>query len=185
MTLPNWLTLMRLLLVPFVVWAIAAEAHQVALALFLLAAATDAVDGLLARLLDLESPLGRILDPCADKALVAASMIMLTLGGLLPVWLTALVVARDVAIVAVVAVFALSGAKWRVLSIQPSAAGKANTFAQSGLIAVVLAGAAFGISANAFESGLIAVVAGLTLISGYGYLAGWLHVITNGREPAR
>ena len=182
MTLPNWLTLMRLLLVPFVVWAIAAGAYDVAIALFLLAAATDAVDGLLARLLDLESPLGRILDPCADKALVAGAMVTLTLEGLLPVWLTALVVARDVAIVAVVAV---SGARWRVLSIHPSAAGKANTFAQSGLIAVVLAGTAFDVPLNAFESGLIAVVVGLTLISGYGYLAGWLNGIASGREPAR
>lgn len=98
MNLPNAITLSRLFLtagfVIFVAWE-STWGHFVALALFIIAAASDFLDGWLARKLNLVTSLGKLLDPLADKILVCAAFVFLTAKGLCPVWITALIIGRE------------------------------------------------------------------------------------------
>jgi len=112
-----------------------------ALGLLLTAALTDALDGWLARRLQLETPLGALLDPIADKALMSGSFLALGWVGALPVWLVGVVVARDLAILAGALVFRCSG---RPLAPSPSRLSRWNTLMQVALAAVVLFGRALG-----------------------------------------
>ncbi len=98
MNLPNAITLSRLFLtagfVIFVAWE-STWGHTVALILFIIAAASDYLDGYLARKLNLVTPLGKLLDPLADKILVCAAFVFLTAKGVCPVWITALIIGRE------------------------------------------------------------------------------------------
>ncbi len=98
MNLPNTITLSRLFLtagfVIFVAWE-STWGHVVALILFIVAAASDYLDGYLARKMNLVTPLGKLLDPLADKILVCAGFVFLTAEGLCPVWITALIIGRE------------------------------------------------------------------------------------------
>ena len=95
LTIPNLITIGRIGMVPVFV-ALSLTGHTVAaLWTFIVAAASDGIDGLLARLLDQRSHLGGILDPVADKALVLSALLVLVFTGKLPWWLLALVVLRD------------------------------------------------------------------------------------------
>ncbi|HET7477979.1 MAG TPA: CDP-alcohol phosphatidyltransferase family protein [Rubrobacteraceae bacterium] len=95
MTLPNALTLFRLLMVPVVVGLLLAEADGIAVAVFVAAALTDFLDGRIARR---QGPtrLGQLLDPVADRLMLSSSAIVLAIRGLLPVWAVAILVGRDV-----------------------------------------------------------------------------------------
>lgn len=98
MNLPNAITLSRLVLtVIFVIGTTAGTVigHSIGLASFLVAAASDWLDGYLARKLGLVTPLGKLLDPLADKILVCAAFVYLTAHGLCPVWATSLIIARE------------------------------------------------------------------------------------------
>lgn len=96
--LPNAITVSRLFLtagfILFVTWE-STWAHFTALALFVIAAASDFVDGWLARKMNLVTPLGKLLDPLADKILVCSAFVFLTAEGLCPVWITALIMGRE------------------------------------------------------------------------------------------
>lgn len=131
--IPNALTFMRLvLIVPFAL-ALLAGHYRTALALFFIAAISDGFDGLLARQFNWHSRLGAIADPLADKALLITAYLMLTWSGVLPVWLFAVVLGRDLLIV----LGALAFHYWiGQFEMQPSVPGKLNTLIQ---ILVVLA----------------------------------------------
>lgn len=166
MTLPTWLSLLRLCAVPFVWWAIAAETYVLALTLFLLAALTDAVDGFLARRLGQHSVLGSYVDPLADKALLVVAFVALGVQGLVPLWLVILAVGRDAVILVVVGASRL----WTVpVALRPLWVGKANTAAQMALVLVVLFVNATGVAAPILVSVLVGLVAVLTVISAIGY----------------
>lgn len=129
LTAANQLTLLRLLLVPVFVLFMLYGWPGWALVTFAVAGATDAFDGLLARRLGQPTTLGAWLDPMADKLLVAAMFVMLTIPGLglanrLPLWLTVLVLSRDVAIMLTVAVVNLAV---RRRTFRPSMLGKVAT----------------------------------------------------------
>jgi len=132
MTLPNVLTLLRLGLVPvFLIMSLRRQALG-ALLVFTLAGLTDFLDGLVARLCHLRTRIGTLLDPLADKLLLAMAFILLTLEGLsspysIPFWLTAVVIGRDLAIVVgAYVIFRLRGTK----SFPPSLLGKISTISQ-------------------------------------------------------
>ena len=98
--LPNGLTLLRLILAPFVAWAVWESYAEptgpwaiIAAALFIAAALTDLLDGMAARMLRAESKFGRVIDPIADKALVGLPLIALSVAGLQGQWLLAPVIA--------------------------------------------------------------------------------------------
>ncbi len=98
MNLPNAITVSRLFLtagfILFVAWE-STWGHLTALILFIIAAASDFVDGWLARRMNLVTPLGKLLDPLADKILVCSAFVFLTAKGLCPVWITALIIGRE------------------------------------------------------------------------------------------
>ena len=98
MNLPNTITVSRLFLtagfIIFVAWK-STWGHFTALSLFIIAAATDYVDGWIARKMNLVTPLGKLLDPLVDKILVCAAFVFLTAEGLCPVWITALIIGRE------------------------------------------------------------------------------------------
>src|SRR5690349_6576877 len=96
--LPNALCILRMLLAFPVAWLLAHGDYAMTLVLFSIAAVTDALDGFLAKRFHWESDLGRILDPLADKTLLVTSFITLAAIGRVPLWLTIVVVARDVII---------------------------------------------------------------------------------------
>lgn len=135
-TLPNALTLLRLLLVPVFAWLLLAggghdPAHRLTAALvFMLAAATDLVDGELARRRHEVTNFGKIADPIADKALTGTALVILSWLGDLPWWVTAVIIVREVAVTLL---------RFRVIRhgvIPASRGGKAKTLAQ--IVAIFL-----------------------------------------------
>ncbi|HEX2492602.1 MAG TPA: CDP-alcohol phosphatidyltransferase family protein, partial [Steroidobacter sp.] len=98
--IPNALSVLRILLVAPVVWLLARADYASTLWLFGFAAATDGLDGFLAKRFGWTSELGKILDPLADKVLLVGVFVTLAVTGLTPVWLASVAVARDVTITA-------------------------------------------------------------------------------------
>jgi cardiolipin synthase (CMP-forming) len=129
LTVANQLTFLRILAVPAFVLLLLYGYLGWALVVFLGAGATDALDGLIARRANQRTSLGAWLDPMADKLLVVTTFITLTLPGVnvtnhIPLWLTVLLISRDIVIVSVVAVVNLAiGPR----TFRPSVLGKAAT----------------------------------------------------------
>lgn len=132
--LPNSLTLLRFLLVPFFTYYFVTRQYRIALLIFLVTGATDLVDGALARRLNKKTTLGAVLDPAADKFLMTVTFIVLAIRSWVPVWLTCLVIWRDLWIVSGVGV--LKKLK-KELYFRPTSASKLNTFLQ--LLTILLA----------------------------------------------
>jgi len=188
---PNALTVGRLVLVPPTVGCILLGLDGLALVLLLAAALTDALDGWLARRLHLESPLGAALDPLADKALMSGAFVALGVSGALPVWLVALVVGRDLAILAGAAAVRVGG---RPLVPAPIRVSRLNTLVQVALAALVLAvGALEGTMGSGGPTGvvedvilaLIGAVVMTTVASGLAYAQrGWRQWHAHGPKGA-
>jgi cardiolipin synthase len=133
---PNALTALRLALAPvFLVLYLTGHTGRALLA-FAVAAATDVVDGLAARLLDQHSRLGEFLDPIADKLLAFCALVALAAAGRIPVWLPVLLVVRDAALLGGALIL---DARGRVVPIHPTRAGKYATFALAALVVGELA----------------------------------------------
>lgn len=182
-TIPNLITVMRLVLVPVTIEALAVGRYDVAFWVFLAAGVSDGVDGWIARRFDQRSELGAYLDPIADKALLVSIFVTLGLVGVLPVWLVILVVSRDVLIVGGVM---LSWVLGSAVPIRPLFVSKANTMVQIAFAALVLSAGAFGWDPGAlWLAGEIAVAA-LTAISGAAYVVDWLRVMSSAPgDPGR
>ena len=134
-TAPNLLTVIRLCLAPFLVATILEGRFGIAFTLFIIAGLTDALDGLLARLLKQRTTLGQYLDPVADKLLLSTLFLVLMYKSLIPTTVTILVFGRDLGILIVAAImYAVVGRR----DFGPSIFGKANTVAQVTAVAVVL-----------------------------------------------
>ena len=134
-TAPNLLTVMRICLAPFLVAAILENRFKLGFTLFIVAGLTDALDGVLARVLKQRTVLGQYLDPVADKLLLSTLFLVLMYKGLISTTVTILVFGRDVGILLVAAVlYAVVGRR----EFGPSVFGKANTLAQVTAVAVVL-----------------------------------------------
>lgn len=134
-TAPNLLTVIRICLAPLLVAAILQNNFAVGFGLFIAAGLTDALDGVLARVLKQRTVLGQYLDPVADKLLLSTLFLVLTYKGLIPTTITVLVFGRDVGILLVAAIlYAVVGRR----EFAPSVFGKANTVAQVTAVAVVL-----------------------------------------------
>lgn len=134
-TAPNLLTVMRICLAPFLVAAILENRFGLSFGLFVAAGLSDALDGLLARMLEQRTSLGQYLDPIADKLLLSTLFLVLMFKGLMPTTVTVLVFGRDLGILLVAAVL-YAVAERREFG--PSILGKANTVAQVTAVAVVL-----------------------------------------------
>jgi cardiolipin synthase (CMP-forming) len=133
----NLLTLLRLVLVPFVIFAILDGRHTLALALFAGAALTDLLDGAVARRFRLATPAGAWLDPVADKCLLSGAFLALAGAGMMPWWLVGIVFGRDLYILAGAASVMLLAS---VRKFPPSIWGKVSTFVQILTVVVSMAG---------------------------------------------
>jgi len=174
--LPNLITVLRILLVPTVVWAIGVGEMELAFWLFLAAGISDGLDGFIAKRFGLQTELGAYLDPVADKALLVSIYIALAVVEEIPRWVAIAVVSRDIMIVGAVV---LSLVMMKPVAIRPLLVSKLNTAAQIAFAAVVLATAGFGISAPQLQSlGLLAVGL-LTGLSAAAYLAEWMRHMAN------
>ncbi len=171
MNLPNLVTLGRILLVPVVVWAIGSGQMQIAFLVFLIAGVSDAVDGFLAKRLNMTSDLGAHLDPLADKALIVSIYIALGITEAIPRWLVILVVSRDILIVGGVMLAWFVGKPMRV---KPLIVSKLNTVAQIMLACLVLGSLAFSVRLEPLEYAVMAIVAALTLASIGAYVREWV-----------
>lgn len=135
LTLPNFLTLLRIVAVPAYLILISNHRYAAALVLFMAAAITDTIDGVIARLTNAKSELGATLDPLADKLLVVSSFVILTWLGAIPSWLLILVVVRDVVILGgYLAIYFVSAP----MEINPTFVSKLNTFSEMSTIGFAL-----------------------------------------------
>lgn len=136
MGLANWLTVLRIVLIPVFVTLLVYRRPGWALAVFSVAAFTDLLDGWVARRRQMASRLGAFLDPLADKLLLTASFVTLTYLRALPFWIAAVVISREVILVVGALVVHIAGIR---IDPRPTRAGKAATFLQ---IVTVLLGLA-------------------------------------------
>lgn len=171
LTIPNLLSILRMGLIPIFVIAVLDGRTGRALVCFALAGVTDALDGFIARFWKQQSVLGAYLDPLADKLLLVSSYVVLAIpnlraGLVIPAWITALVITRDVVIVAVALLLHLAAG---VSRFPPSPLSKVNTAVQVGTVLVVLLSDR-GPQIEAVASILVLLVAALTLGSGVEYV---------------
>jgi len=167
LNLPNLITLARLCCVPLAVWLILAERYGLAFWVFVLAGVSDALDGWIAKRWDQRTPLGALLDPIADKALLAAVYITLGFAGALPSWLVVLVLLRDLLIVGG---YLLSHGTHAP---EPLFISKVNTLVQIALVGFVLARLGLGVDDEWVTSLLVVLTAVTTVWSGLSYLVRW------------
>ncbi len=170
--IPNLITLIRIFLIVPIAVALVHGRLDTTLILFAIAALSDALDGFLARRFGWQSELGSILDPIADKLLLATVFISLGVMGLVPLWLMAAALARDAIIVS-------GAAAYRVfigpLTAQPSMVSKFNTLCQAAFVLGVVSRAAFAEPPFWAEAALGALVFVTTVVSGIDYVMtyGW------------
>jgi len=171
LSIPNLVTLGRIILVPIVVLAITSGEMRAAFFLFLAAGISDAVDGFIAKRFHMASELGALIDPLADKALIVSIYVSLGIAGALPIALVILVVSRDIMIISGFMVAWLVG---KPMPVRPLPVSKVNTVAQILLATLVLAEQGFGFDATPASIIVAGFVAILTLLSIGFYLAEWL-----------
>ena len=171
MSLPNLISLARLLSVPLAVWLVVYGWMEAAFWLFVAAGVSDAADGFIAKRFGQKTVLGSYLDPLADKALLVSIFIVLGAQQYLPSWIVILVVFRDLLIVggALLMHIFLSAHP----PITPLRISKLNTAAQIVLAGTTLALAGFELNWPWVKTSLILFVAFTTLASGGAYLLGW------------
>jgi cardiolipin synthase (CMP-forming) len=177
LTLPNFITIARLIGVPLIVWLMIADRYLAATVLFILAGLSDAADGFIAKRFGAASELGAYLDPVADKALLVSVFVTLGLKGALPAWLIVLVVSRDLFIIGgMLLAYVLSNP----MAVHPLWVSKVNTVAQIVLIGLVL-GERSGAAAFGPLVGVVVVaVAALTVASAGAYLGEWVRHMAGG-----
>jgi cardiolipin synthase len=169
--LPKLITLARLLCVPLAIWLILEARYGVAFWVFVTAGISDALDGYIAKRFDQRTPLGALLDPIADKALLAGVYITLGLADQLPHWLVILVVLRDLLIVGGYLLIQGTAAP------QPLFISKVNTLVQISLIGFVLARLGLGIDEGWLTALLVDAAAVTTVWSGLSYLVRCVRIL--------
>ncbi len=168
--IPNLITVGRILLVAPVAWALMVQDFTLALILFFVAGASDAVDGFLAKRFGWESRLGALLDPLADKFLLVTCYTVLVLDGLLPMWLLVLVLMRDLLIVGGAVVYNF---RIRRLEAAPTLISKLNTLLQILLVLLVIVQQAIGRGQQRWIDWLIYAVTISVIWSGLDYVITW------------
>lgn len=176
-TLPNVLTVFRMALTPVFVSLLFYQKFVWALTVFIVAGITDGLDGLLARRFQQQSELGRILDPIADKMMLVASFVVLSMRGVFPTplpkhlpvpfWVTITVISRDIFIlVGAVAINMVSGFR----AFQPSFLGKVSTVVQIVAVAAVILAAQTRVGTGYYLPTVYTSVFTLALLSGIHYI---------------
>lgn len=165
--IPNALSVLRMLLVAPVAWLLAHREFHLTLWLFAFAAATDGLDGFLAKRCGWTTELGKILDPLADKILLVGVFVTLAVMGLVPLWLAAIAVLRDVVITAGAIVY-----NWLFGALNGKATwiSKFNTLCQILFLLLIVASHAIGYVPQIAVTILGALVFVTTVVSGIDYV---------------
>lgn len=188
-TIPNVLTLSRIILTAFFFSAGLQDQWSWALWLYTIAAFTDMIDGAIARLLHQKSRLGAFLDPMADKLMMLGGVVLLSLQGILPWWLMALIIGRDILIV-----FGVFYIQYRDIEIQfrPTLLSKGTTFFQilTIVVGLILAAIRHGVSLPllltfgvGYYPWILGVTAAMTLITAVQYTRIGVRLLRNHDQP--
>jgi cardiolipin synthase len=168
--IPNAITVARILLVPWIAWFTYTRDYEPALWLFMLAAASDLVDGLIARSFDLRTRFGAVADPLADKMAMLTVTLLLAWQGWLPWWLAAAIVLRDVVIVGgAIAYHVVVGR----VEMAPTWLSKLNTVIEFTLLATLLATGAGLLDGEPWLQVLLWIAFATVLSSGAQYVWIW------------
>ena len=176
-TVPNILTVFRMVLIPVFVSLLFYQRFFLALSVFVLAGLTDGLDGLLARRFDQRSQLGTILDPIADKLMLVTAFIVLSMRSVyphpipshlpVPFWVTVAVISRDVfIIVGAAAINIVTGFR----GFRPSTLGKVNTTVQIVAIGIIMLAASLPYGTGYYLPTLYATVFAFAVLSGAHYV---------------
>jgi len=176
-TVPNLLTVFRMVLIPVFASLLFYQRFVLALAIFVMAGATDGLDGLLARRFDQRSQLGTILDPIADKMMMVTSFVVLSMRSIfpqpvpshlpIPFWVTIAVISRDVFIlVGAASINIVTGFR----GFRPSMLGKINTTVQIVAIAVIMFAASVPYGTGYYLPTIYATVFVFAVLSGAHYV---------------
>lgn len=186
LTLPNALTLGRIVLTPFFGYFWWRHWYELAIITFAVASASDFLDGLAARVLDQRSKVGQLLDPAADKLMVLVTFLVAAATGAVPVWLAGLVIGRDLVLATGGALFAfvfrgiLGPDRWR-----PTRIGKYATFFTVGTIGLALLHSMTGSEKlRPFVGALGIMCAACTIVSGIQYVAFGIKAFAGGAKLA-
>ena len=177
LTVPNMLTVFRMVLIPVFVTMLFYQRFIVALAVFVCAGLTDGLDGLLARRFDQRSQLGTVLDPIADKLMMVTAFIVLSMRSIFPApvpshlpvpfWVTVTVISRDVfIIVGAAAINIMTGFR----GFRPSWLGKVNTTVQIVAIAAIMFAASVPYDTGYYLPTVYATVFTFAVLSGLHYI---------------
>ncbi len=167
MGLPNWLTTLRILLIPVFVSLLVYRRAGAALLVFCLASLTDMLDGYIARVQGRQTRLGAFLDPLADKLLLTCGFVTLTWLKVIPFWITAVVVSRDLVLSIGVLVIHVAGG---TVYPSPSWIGKMSTVFQMATVLAAMASVYFHVISPGFTRVLAWITAGFTITSGLQYI---------------
>ena len=187
-TVPNILTVFRMVLIPVFVSLLFYQRFVLALAVFVLAGLTDGLDGLLARRFDQKSQLGTILDPIADKLMLVTAFIVLSMRSVfpqpvpshlpVPFWVTVAVISRDVFIlVGAAAINIVTGFR----GFRPSWLGKVNTTVQIVGIGIIMLAASVPYGTGYYLPTLYATIFAFSVLSGAHYVFFVSRLLNEGR----
>jgi cardiolipin synthase len=174
MSIPNIITLIRIILIPWFAILLINGSFNQALWVFTGAAVTDGLDGLIARWFSQKTRLGSLLDPIADKMLLSTAYIALAVLKEIPVWLSVIVISRDVVILVGVSILFLSQVHFEI---KPTVISKITTIFQVLLILLILSSGYIHI-ADWLRQGLVFSTLICTLLSGFHYIFSGLKILT-------
>ena len=182
-SIPNFLTLLRILLTPVFVILLLRDMFPQALLVFAVAGLSDGLDGLIARYMNQRTTLGAYLDPAADKLLLSSAFIVLAVLGVIPAWLTVIVNSRDVIILLGLAIFTLTEKQY---TIKPTLLSKCTTTAQIVMVLVSLYDPD-KIKLALLHPLVLWSTAGVTIVSGLHYIYFGMHILhePNGNRASR
>jgi cardiolipin synthase len=175
--LPNTITVIRILLVPLFVIYLQKHLFMFSLIVFAVAALSDGLDGMLARFFNQRTSLGAYLDPIADKMLLISAFITLSIQGIIPFWLSVVVISRDILIMTGILICTMVDIK---VKIQPSIISKFTTVAQLLTVFIALLYQVISpILSTSWTQALYGVTSTLTIISGLHYIYKGLNIHQN------
>ena len=181
LNIPNLITLSRLMSVPVMIWLIDGHRFGTAFCVFVIAGASDALDGFIAKRFNCRTRLGALLDPIADKALLSSVYVALGIAELLPNWLVIFVVFRDVTIIGGAILLQTLSVPRRF---DPLFISKVNTLVQIALVGYVLGRLGIGFNDGFVTDILVVLVAVTTFLSGLSYLIRWARILSGGEPVA-
>ena len=176
MTVPNLITILRIILTPIFIIFLLNDAYVSALILFVVAGISDAADGLIARLFNQKSKLGAFLDPLADKILLISAFVVLSAKDDVHSWLAVIVISRDFLILLGVLILFLNSQDF---SFKPSIISKMTTCLQLATVFVALSADLLP-HLHQFSIYLFWATGLLTIISGLHYLSQWFRMMGEG-----